>query len=52
MILAFDVKIDRDAEDLAKQLNIKIFAANIIYHLFDAFKSHQEVVSQEMIEIN
>eukprot|EP01054_Gregarina_sp_Poly1_P005158 Gregarina_sp_Poly_1__5157@NODE_272_length_10257_cov_229_971246_g237_i0_p1_GENE_NODE_272_length_10257_cov_229_971246_g237_i0NODE_272_length_10257_cov_229_971246_g237_i0_p1_ORF_typecomplete_len992_score197_69GTP_EFTU/PF00009_27/2_4e41IF2/PF11987_8/4e26GTP_EFTU_D4/PF14578_6/4_4e23GTP_EFTU_D2/PF03144_25/2_4e03GTP_EFTU_D2/PF03144_25/2_3e11GTP_EFTU_D2/PF03144_25/0_73Arf/PF00025_21/5_1e06FeoB_N/PF02421_18/0_00044FeoB_N/PF02421_18/75FeoB_N/PF02421_18/1_8e03Ras/PF00071_22/9_8e05Ras/PF00071_22/8_6e03MMR_H len=40
IILAFDVKIDSEAEKEAKVLGVKIFAADIIYHLFDAFTKH------------
>lgn len=39
-ILAFDVKIERDAQELADQLGVKIFAADIIYHLFDKFTEY------------
>lgn len=41
-ILAFDVKIERDAQELADTLNVKIFQADIIYHLFDKFTAYQE----------
>ncbi|VVC86925.1 unnamed protein product [Leptidea sinapis] len=41
-ILAFDVKIERDAQELADQLGVKIFAADIIYHLFDKFTAYRE----------
>jgi len=41
-ILAFDVKIDRDATDLAKEMGVKIFKKDIIYHLFDAFTAYLE----------
>lgn len=40
VILAFDVKIDADAEKEAKLLGVKIFSADIIYHLFDNFTKH------------
>jgi len=40
-ILAFDVKVERDANELADNLGVKIFTADIIYHLFDAFTSYQ-----------
>ena len=36
-ILAFNVKIDEDAQIYAKLNNIKIFEAEIIYHLFDKY---------------
>lgn len=42
IILAFDVKVEREAQELADQLNVKIFTAEIIYHLFDQFTSYQE----------
>lgn len=42
MILAFDVKIERDAQDLADNLGVKIFQADIIYHLFDKFMAFRE----------
>ncbi|KAJ2849683.1 eukaryotic translation initiation factor 5B [Coemansia brasiliensis] len=41
VMLCFDVKIDRDAQDMADDLGIKVFTADIIYHLFDAFTAHQ-----------
>lgn len=43
-ILAFDVKVERDAQELADQLGVKIFQAKIIYHLFDKFTAHIEEV--------
>ena len=36
-ILAFDVPVLPDAERLAKEIGIKIYTAEIIYHLFDSF---------------
>uniref|UniRef100_A0A2S2NB08 Eukaryotic translation initiation factor 5B n=1 Tax=Schizaphis graminum TaxID=13262 RepID=A0A2S2NB08_SCHGA len=41
-ILAFDVKVERDAQELADTLNVKIFQADIIYHLFDKFTAYQD----------
>ena len=43
MILAFDVAVDRDAQQLADHLGVKIFTADIIYHLFDSFLKHRKV---------
>lgn len=43
VMLCFDVKVDKDAEDLAEEMGIKIFKADIIYHLFDAFKAYNQV---------
>ncbi|XP_052861683.1 eukaryotic translation initiation factor 5B [Anopheles cruzii] len=43
-ILAFDVKVERDAQDLADNLGVKIFQADIIYHLFDKFMAYREEI--------
>jgi hypothetical protein len=43
VMLCFDVKVDREAEDMAQEMGVKIFAANIIYHLFDSFTAYQKV---------
>ena len=43
VILAFDVRIERDAQEMADSLGVKIFSADIIYHLFDSFLKHREV---------
>lgn len=37
IILSFDVKMDPDARKEAKELEVQVFEANIIYHLFDKF---------------
>lgn len=47
MILAFDVKIERDAQELADSLGVKIFSADIIYHLFDRFTEYQDRLKQQ-----
>jgi translation initiation factor 5B len=39
-ILCFDVPIDKDAERLAEEMGIRLFKADIIYHLFDAFTAY------------
>ncbi|TFK22197.1 hypothetical protein FA15DRAFT_596525 [Coprinopsis marcescibilis] len=44
VILAFDVPIDKDAERLAEEMGIRIFKANIIYHLFDAFTAYNKEI--------
>merc|ERR1712157_647262 len=36
-ILAFDVEIEREAREHANDMNVRIFTADIIYHLFDQF---------------
>jgi len=43
VILAFDVRIERDAQEMADSLGVKIFSADIIYHLFDSFLQHRQV---------
>ena len=42
IVLAFDVKVDRDAQELADKVGVKIFTADIIYHLFDKTVEHRE----------
>lgn len=49
-ILAFDVKIERDAQELADNLGVRIFQAEIIYHLFDKFTAHIEDVKKKQRE--
>lgn len=46
-ILSFNVPIEGDAQAVADELNVKIFTAEIIYHLFDNFKHHQAQVLEE-----
>ncbi|KAI2636873.1 hypothetical protein GGS26DRAFT_457617 [Hypomontagnella submonticulosa] len=42
VMLCFDVKIDKEAQAYADENGIKVFTADIIYHLFDAFTKHME----------
>ncbi|XP_054787148.1 eukaryotic translation initiation factor 5B [Prosopis cineraria] len=46
-ILAFDVKVNQEAKDLAEELGVKIFMADIIYHLFDQFKAYIDNIKEE-----
>mmetsp|Transcript_4672 Transcript_4672/g.5577 ORF Transcript_4672/g.5577 Transcript_4672/m.5577 type:complete len:285 (+) Transcript_4672:1683-2537(+) len=39
-LLAFDVDCDPEAKEFAEENGIKIFEANIIYHLFDMFTEY------------
>ncbi|KAJ0410838.1 hypothetical protein ATCC90586_010161 [Pythium insidiosum] len=41
-ILAFDVKVHSDATELAQELGVRIFTADIIYHLFDQFTAYMD----------
>ncbi|KAK6588139.1 Fun12p GTpase translation initiation factor IF2 [Cryptosporidium xiaoi] len=47
VILAFDVKVDSEAELEAKKLNVRIMKANIIYHLCDMFTKYYCEVQEE-----
>ncbi|SCV70684.1 BQ2448_3446 [Microbotryum intermedium] len=40
VMLCFDVPVDKEAEKLADELGVKVFKADIIYHLFDAFTAY------------
>ncbi|KAL9572740.1 hypothetical protein ACKAV7_003139 [Fusarium commune] len=42
IMLCFDVKVDKEAQQYAEDNGIKIFTADIIYHLFDAFTKHMD----------
>lgn len=44
VILAFDVKVERDAQLYADNEGVRIFQADIIYHLQDAFLKYRSVV--------
>ncbi|KIO28983.1 hypothetical protein M407DRAFT_174614 [Tulasnella calospora MUT 4182] len=46
VILCFDVEVDKEADSLAREMGIRLFRADIIYHLFDAFTAY----NNEMIE--
>lgn len=47
VVLAFDVRIERDAQEMADSLGVKIFSADIIYHLFDKFTAYREELKQK-----
>lgn len=42
VMLCFDVKVDKEAQAYADEQGVKIFTADIIYHLFDAFTKHMD----------
>ncbi|KAJ3701909.1 hypothetical protein LUZ61_005614 [Rhynchospora tenuis] len=46
-ILAFDVKVMPDARELAEETGVRIFVADIIYHLFDQFKAYIDNLREE-----
>ncbi|EFO26683.2 elongation factor Tu GTP binding domain-containing protein [Loa loa] len=41
-ILAFDVRVDREVEQFAATEGVRIFSADIIYHLEDSFLKYRE----------
>lgn len=42
IILAFDVPVDKEAQKFADEIGVKIFTADIIYHLFDMATKYME----------
>lgn len=50
VMLCFDVKVDKDAQEYADQIGVKIFKADIIYHLFDSFTKHMEQLQEQRKE--
>lgn len=47
VILAFDVKIDKEVQELANELDVRIFKADIIYHLFDQFTAYMNALVEQ-----
>lgn len=52
IMLCFDVKIDKEAEQYAQENNIRIFNSNIIYHLFDSFTAYQQQLLEKKRQDN
>lgn len=50
VMLCFDVKVDKEAAAYAEEQGVKIFTADIIYHLFDAFTKHMAMLSEKKKE--
>ena len=50
VMLCFDVKVDKEAQEYAEREGIKIFTADIIYHLFDNFTAHMKVLHEQKKE--
>ena len=42
VILAFDVKVSAEAREEAEKVGVRIFEADIIYHLFDQFTKYMQ----------
>ena len=45
-ILAFDVKVDSEAATFAEESKVRIFTADIIYHLFDQFSAYMNGLNE------
>ena len=45
-ILAFDVRVDSEAQSMADENNVRIFTADIIYHLFDQFSAYMRGITE------
>ena len=50
VMLCFDVKVDKEAQLYADENGIKIFTADIIYHLFDDFTKHMAQLAEQKKE--
>lgn len=50
VMLCFDVRVDKEAREYAEQAGIKIFEADIIYHLFDSFTAHMKELEEQRKE--
>ncbi|CAK7232477.1 eukaryotic translation initiation factor 5B [Sporothrix curviconia] len=50
VMLCFDVKVDKEAAAYAEEQGVKIFTADIIYHLFDAFTKHMAILAEKKKE--
>jgi len=49
-ILAFDVNLSKDAKLLADSMGVKIFQADIIYHLFDMCTGYMDEITKKRRE--
>lgn len=50
VMLCFDVKVDKEAQAYADEVGVKIFTADIIYHLFDDFTKHMAQLAEQKKE--
>ncbi|KAF1811775.1 hypothetical protein P152DRAFT_459236 [Eremomyces bilateralis CBS 781.70] len=50
VMLCFDVRVDKEAEKYAADVGVKIFTADIIYHLFDDFTNHLKQLAEQRKE--
>ncbi|KAL0083146.1 P-loop containing nucleoside triphosphate hydrolase protein [Phycomyces blakesleeanus] len=47
VMLCFDVKVDKEAEEMAEELGIRVFTADIIYHLFDRYVEYNAAITEQ-----
>ncbi|CCH40548.1 Eukaryotic translation initiation factor 5B [Wickerhamomyces ciferrii] len=47
VMLCFDVKVDKEAQQYADEQGIQMFTADVIYHLFDAFTAYQQKLLEQ-----
>lgn len=52
VMLCFDVKIDKEMSEVAKEYNVKMISADIIYHLLDSFHMYLENYYKKVKEEN
>ena len=50
VMLCFDVKVDKEAQEYADREGVTIFTADIIYHLFDDFTKHMAQLAEQKKE--
>ena len=50
VMLCFDVKVDKEAQQYADDQGIEIITAEIIYHLFDAFQKRMDKLAEKKKE--
>ncbi|KAL5339317.1 hypothetical protein BJX70DRAFT_364018 [Aspergillus crustosus] len=50
VMLCFDVKVDKEAQAYADDVGVKVFTADIIYHLFDDFTKHMAEITERKKE--
>ncbi|KAL9114530.1 MAG: hypothetical protein Q9227_001611 [Pyrenula ochraceoflavens] len=50
VMLCFDVKVDKEAQAYAEEIGVKVFTADIIYHLFDDFTKHMAQLAEQRKE--
>ena len=50
IIMAFDVKVEREAQEYADTVGVRIFTADIIYHLQDSFIAYREQMKKQKQE--